>query len=138
MEDLQWFQHINEQYEIRLNHMTESIRKAGISLDFDAVISRGGLLKPTQGGVYLIDERIKNDLWNSSMEHASNLGAWIADEIARSIGCPSYIADPLVTDELSDIARITGIPEITRISIFHALHSRAVSPRYASHTETQS
>lgn len=134
MEDLKRFHHINEQYEYRRNHITEALRKAGISLDFDAVISRGGLLKPTQGGVYLIDERIKNDLWNSSMEHASNLGAWIADEIARSIGCPSYIADPVVTDELSDIARITGIPEIPRISIFHALNSRAVSRRYAAQT----
>ena len=134
MEDLKRFHHINEQYEYRRNHITEALRKAEISLDFDAVISRGGLLKPTQGGVYLIDERIKNDLWNSSMEHASNLGAWIADEIARSIGCPSYIADPVVTDELSDIARITGIPEIPRISIFHALNSRAVSRRYAAQT----
>lgn len=132
MDDLKRFHHINEQYEYRRNHIMEALKEAGIPQDFDAVISRGGLLKPTQGGVYLIDEQIKNDLWHSHMEHASNLGAWIADEIARSTGCPSYIADPVVTDELSDIARITGIPEIPRISIFHALNSRAVSRRYAA------
>ena len=58
------------------------------------------------------------------MEHASNLAAWIADEIAHCAGCPSYLADPVVTDELHDLARISGIPELPRISIFHALNSR--------------
>ena len=66
------------------------------------------------------------------MEHASNLAAWIADEIAHCAGCPSYLADPVVTDELRDLARISGIPELPRISIFHALNSRAVSRRYAA------
>ena len=66
------------------------------------------------------------------MEHASNLAAWIADDIASAVGCPSFIADPVVTDELRDIARLTGIPEIPCISVFHALNSRAVSRRYAA------
>ena len=66
------------------------------------------------------------------MEHASNLAAWIADEIAHCAGCPSYLADPVVTDELRDLARISGIPELPRISIFHALNSRAVSRSYAA------
>lgn len=66
------------------------------------------------------------------MEHASNLAALIADELAASAGCPAFIADPVVTDELCDVARLTGIPEIPRISIFHALNSRAVSRNYAA------
>lgn len=130
-EELANFHHINEQYEFRRTHVTEALKQAQISLQFDAVIARGGLLKPTPGGVYLINERIKYDLWNASMQHASNLAAWIADDIASKISCPSYIADPVVTDELRDIARLTGIPEIPRISIFHALNSRAVSRKYA-------
>ena len=60
------------------------------------------------------------------------LGALIADEIARECHCPAYIADPEVVDELQPVARLTGIPEIERISIFHALNSKAVSRKYAA------
>lgn len=130
--ELAGFHHINEQYEYRRAHVHDTLEKAGIPLAFDAVIARGGLLKPTPGGVYQINERIKHDLWHATMEHASNLAAWIADEIAHCAGCPSYLADPVVTDELRDLARISGIPELPRISIFHALNSRAVSRRYAA------
>lgn len=126
------FHHINEQYDYRRTHVQEALEKAGMWQHFDAVIARGGLLKPTPGGVYQVDERIKHDLWHADMEHASNLAALIADEIASRMGCPCYLADPVVTDELRDIARITGIPEIPRISIFHALNSRAVSRSYAA------
>ena len=130
--DLSVFHHINEQYEYRRLHVTEALREAGIPLYFDAIIARGGLLKPTPGGVYRINERIKHDLWHADIEHASNLAALIADELAASAGCPAFIADPVVTDELCDVARLTGIPEIPRISIFHALNSRAVSRNYAA------
>lgn len=131
-DELADFHHINEQYGYRLNHVRQALQAAGIPLCFDAIIARGGLLKPTPGGVYRIDERIKHDLWHADMEHASNLAGLMADELARPIGCPAYLADPVVTDELRDIARLTGIPEINRISIFHALNSRAVSRRYAA------
>ena len=130
--ELEPYHHINEQYEYRKQHVEDALLKAGIDLHFDAVIARGGLLKPIPGGVYLVDEHVKEDLWNASMEHASNLAAWIADDIAQKIGCPAYIADSVVTDELRDVARLTGIPELPRISIFHALNSRAVSRRYAA------
>ena len=69
---------------------------------------------------------------HASVEHASNLAAPMADEFASQIGCPSFIADPVVTDELRDVARLSGIPEIPRQSVFHALNSRAVSRRYAA------
>ena len=131
-EQLAEFHHINEQYDYRMLHVMRVLEQSGVPLEFDAIIARGGLLKPIPGGVYRIDEQVKHDLWHAEMEHASNLGALIADELAQKIGCPSFIADPVVTDELRDIARITGIPEISRISIFHALNSRAVSRRYAS------
>lgn len=126
------FQHINEQYEYRKCHVLEALNQAGIPLHFDAVISRGGLLRPIPGGVYRINEHMKQDLWHANMEHASNLGGLIADELAQQIGCPAFLADPVVTDELCDIARISGIPELPRISIFHALNSRAVSRKYAA------
>lgn len=131
-EELSRFSHVNEQHDFRKELIIKTLHAAGFSLQFDAVIGRGGLLKPTQGGVYLVNEKIKYDLLNSRMEHASNLGAIIADEIAKGCDCPAYIADPVVTDEMCDLARVTGMPEISRISIFHALNSRAVSRKYAA------
>lgn len=131
-EDLAPFHHVNEQYEYRKACVYRLLAEAGIPLMFDAVIARGGLLKPTPGGVYAINEQMKYDLLHARMEHACNLGALIADEIAGKCGCPAYIADPEVVDELQDCARLTGIPEIERISIFHALNSKAVSRRYAA------
>lgn len=130
--ELAQFHHINEQYDYRRQHVKETLAKTGLTDGFDAIVARGGILKPTPGGVYRIDEGIKHDLWHADMEHASNLGAWIADEIATEFQCPAYIADPVVTDELCDIARLTGVPEIPRISAFHALNSRAVSRNYAA------
>lgn len=126
------FQHINEQYEYRKRHVLEALEQAGIPLRFDAVVARGGMLRPIPGGVYRIDEQMKHDLWHADMEHASNLAGLIADELAQQIGCPAFLADLVVTDELSDIARISGIPELPRISVFHALNSRAVSRKYAA------
>lgn len=126
------FLHVNEQYDYRRRHVLDALKTGGIAMDFDAIIARGGLLKPTPGGVYKVTEQMKHDLWHAEMEHASNLAALIADEIAKENGCSAYIADPVVTDELQDVARLTGIPEIERVSVFHALNSKAVSRIYAS------
>lgn len=131
-DELSRFLHISDQHDFRKRTIFNSLKNAGFNLEFDAVIGRGGLLKPTPGGVYLVDEKIKYDLIHSQMEHASNLAALIADEIATECNCPAYIADPPVTDEMYDFARFTGIPEISRISVFHALNSRAVSRRYSA------
>lgn len=130
--ELARFHDVNEQYEYRKEFILRLLAEAGIPLAFDAVIARGGLLKPTPGGVYAINERMKHDLIHARMEHACNLGALIADEIARQCSCPAYIADPEVVDEFQPVARLTGIPEIERISIFHALNSKAVSRKYAA------
>ena len=132
VEDLIGFHRVNEQLEYRKKFVRRMLEKAGIPVEFDAVIARGGLLKPTPGGVYAINEQMKYDLLHAKMEHACNLGALIADELAEECQCPAYIADPEVVDELMSEARLTGIPEIRRISIFHALNSKAVARRYAA------
>ena len=132
VEETASFQRIIEQYEYRKDFILKSLAEDGIPVAFDAVIARGGLLKPTPGGVYAVNERMKHDLVHAQMEHASNLGALIADEISRTCGCPSYIADPVVVDERMQEAKLTGILGIERISIFHALNSKAVSRKYAA------
>lgn len=133
--ELSAFQHVNEQYRYRKDFIIKRLTDDGQTVRFDAVIGRGGLLKPLAGGVYRVNERMKQDLLNAAMEHACNLGALIADEIARECGCPAFIADPVVVDELQPEARLSGIPGIERRSVFHALNSKAVARRYAAAQE---
>lgn len=99
----------------------KSIEPAGLA----AVIGRGGLLNPIPSGVYRVNDRMLEDLTRGVQgEHASNLGGLIADEIARPLGIPAFIVDPVVVDELDEWARLSGVPEIRRRSIFHALNHK--------------
>lgn len=130
--ELSTFKHISDQYEYRKEFIMKRLADADIKLDFDAVIGRGGLLHPLSGGVYTVNEKMKYDLLHAEREHACNLGALIAAEIADECGCPAYTADPVVVDELCPEARLTGIPDIERKSIFHALNQKAIARKYAS------
>lgn len=130
--ELSAFNHVYEQYEYRKDFIKKKLVEADVRMEFDAVIGRGGLLKPLSGGVYAVNEKMKYDLIHAEMEHVCNLGALFAADIAGKCGCPAYTADPVVVDELQPEARFTGIPGIARKSVFHALNSKAVSRRYAS------
>jgi len=100
--------------------------------EFNMIVGRGGLLKPIPGGTYAITDALLTDLRNGVQgEHASNLGGILAKDIADEIGVPSYIVDPVVVDELVPEARLSGVPELPRVSIFHALNQKAVARRYA-------
>lgn len=102
----------------------------------NAIVGRGGLLKPIEGGTYAVNDAMLKDLKDISRgEHASNLGGIIANEIGKSLNIPAFIVDPIVVDELDDIARISGMPEIERRSVFHALNQKAVAKRYAKENE---
>ena len=99
--------------------------------DLDVVVGRGGLLKPIPGGTYAVSDELLADLKVGVQgQHASNLGGILAREIADEIGVPSYIVDPVVVDELTPIARYSGVPELPRTSIFHALNQKAVAKRF--------
>lgn len=101
--------------------------------DLRAVIGRGGLLHPLEGGVYRVNEAMKADLRSARYgAHASNLGALLADLLAREYGAAALIADPIVVDEMGPLARYTGLPEISRKSIFHALNQKATAKKAAS------
>lgn len=101
----------------------------------DAVAARGGLMKPVKSGVYRINEKMVEDLKGSKArwgrEHASNLGAMIAFDLSRRHGMPAFTADPVTVDEMEEIARISGVPEITRKSHLHALNIKACLRRAA-------
>jgi butyrate kinase len=133
-EELAPFGAITEQQDFRRQLILDELQQANIPLEFDAVIGRGGLVKPIAGGVYEIDEQMVNDTLHGCVmhNHACNLGCLIAHEIAATIdGCRAFIADPGVVDELSPLARISGSPLMPRICIWHALNQRAIARRYA-------
>ncbi|RXQ88063.1 butyrate kinase [Ancylomarina salipaludis] len=134
-EELAQFNSISEQFEFRKDIILKELIDAEILIDFiEAVVGRGGLVKPIESGVYLVDENLKADLRVGVLgEHASNLGGLIADNIAQSLpNAKAYIADPVVVDEMIDVARVSGHPEFERISIFHALNQKAVGRAFAS------
>lgn len=124
---------IVDQFEFRKEVILNVLKEKDFDIKtLNAVVGRGGLLKPIEGGTYSVNEEMLKDLRIGVLgQHASNLGGIIANEIAKSLNIPSFIVDPVVVDELEDVARISGIPEIKRISIFHALNQKAVAKRYA-------
>ncbi len=132
-EEIGKFETIFDQYEFRKNIILETLNEKGINLTkLAAVVGRGGLLKPIAGGTYRVDEKMLKDLKVGVLgEHASNLGGVLAYEIAEQLNIESFIVDPVVVDEMHDIARISGMPEIERKSIFHALNQKAVARRAA-------
>ncbi len=133
-EELAPFGNVTEQQDFRRQLVLDELQQADIPLDFDAVIGRGGLVKPIAGGVYEINDQMVDDTLHGCVmhRHACNLGCLIAYEVALNIPhCRAFIADPGVVDELSPLARISGSPLMPRICIWHALNQRAIARRYA-------
>lgn len=135
VEDLKNYKRIFDQYEFRKQVIIKAIEDAQCDLNkINVVVGRGGLVRPIPSGVYRVNQKMLDELRNEVYGgHASNLGAILAYEIAKTIGdnIPAFIVNPVVVDELEDIARISGHPELPRISIFHALNQKAVAQRFA-------
>ncbi len=132
-EEINKYDRIFDQYEFRKQVILGALSEAQINLTkLNAVVGRGGLLKPIAGGTYAVSEAMLKDLEVGVMgQHASNLGGIIANQIAQNLNIPAYIVDPVVVDEMDDVARLSGMPEIERKSIFHALNQKAVARRAA-------
>ena len=122
-----------EQFPFRKEVILNILKEKDFDIStLDAVVGRGGLLKPIEGGTYAVNDAMIKDLEVSVLgQHASNLGGIIANEIAKGLNVPAFIVDPVVVDEMEEVARVSGMPEIARISIFHALNQKAVAKRYA-------
>lgn len=132
-EELEQFSTVIGQFDWRKSMILKAVADADIDLNtIDAVIGRGGLVKPIHSGVYEVNDALRHDLTHSPVgEHASNLGGLLADKIAQQIGARAFIADPVVVDELQDVARISGSPLLPRKSVFHALNQKAIAREYA-------
>jgi butyrate kinase len=138
MEDLNSFESIPDQYEYRLNIILDWLNEEDINLnELECVVGRGGLLKSMPSGTYKVTEEMARDLKIGVQgQHASNLGGLLARGIADKEGIPSFIVDPVAVDEFIDLARVSGLKEIERRSLVHALNIKAVCHRFATEHKT--
>ncbi len=134
-EELKQFHNVIDQFYWRKDLVKQALAKEGIPLkSIDAIIGRGGLISPVESGIYEVNADLVHDLLHPRVQHASNLGGLIAKHIGDEIGVRSFIADPVVVDEMAPYARLSGLPELPRESIFHALNQKAMARLYAKET----
>ncbi len=135
-EEIAKYETIYDQKDMRTEVIMNWLKNQNIDLkDIAAIVGRGGLLRPMPGGTYRVTEKMIEDLKIGYQgQHASNLGGIIAYSIAKDLNIPSYIVDPVAVDEIEDVARISGMPEIPRRSLVHALNSKAVTRRICEKT----
>lgn len=132
-EEISQFATIVDQKDFRKKIITNLLAEKNFDMkSLNVVVGRGGMLKPIPGGTYAVTDELLNDLKIGVQgQHASNLGGILAREIGDELSIPSFIVDPVVVDELQPVARYSGVPELPRTSVFHALNQKAVAKRYA-------
>ena len=132
-EEIAQYASIVDQKDFRKQIILDLLAKKNFDINsLQVIVGRGGMLKPIPGGTYAVSDELLEDLKIGKQgQHASNLGGILAREIGDSIGVPSFIVDPVVVDELIPIARYSGVPELPRTSVFHALNQKAVAKRFA-------
>ncbi len=128
------YEKVIDQHKFRVKALEKFLSDNKISHnDFAFIVGRGGFLKPIQSGTWIVNDKMIEDLKIAARgEHASNLGAIIAYDIAKEADIKAYIVDPIVVDELEDVARLTGFPEIERTPVFHALNQKATARKAAN------
>lgn len=132
-EEISKYETIVDQKDFRKNIILDFLKEKNVDVkSFNVIVGRGGLVKPIESGTYEVTDKLLEDLRIGVQgQHASNLGGIIAREIGDEIGVPAYIVDPVVVDEMMPIAKYSGMAEIPRQCIFHALNQKAVAKRYA-------
>ena len=132
-EEIQRYATIADQLDFRKELILDIVKKNNFDINtLDAVVGRGGMLKPIEGGTYEVNSSMIEDLRIGVQgPHASNLGGILAREIADSVNGRAFIVDPVVVDELDEVARLTGCTDLPKRSKFHALNQKAVAKRYA-------
>lgn len=132
-EEISKYEKIQEQFDMRKNAILRVLDENNIDISsLSAVVGRGGILPPVKSGAYLVNEEMVDRLRHRPiLEHASNLGALISYEIANQIGINAYIYDSVAVDELTDVARLSGICNMDRTCLSHALNSRAMAIKYS-------
>jgi butyrate kinase len=132
-EEIEEYDNVAAQFDMRKEVVLSFLKENGYEVhELAAVVGRGGMVPEVKSGAYKVNEIMVDRLKNKPVvEHASNLGALIAYEIANSIGVSAYIYDSVRVDELNDIARISGMSDLPRTSTSHALNTRAMAMKVA-------
>lgn len=122
------------QLDFRLEKILSALRAHNVDLqNLAAVVGRGGLLKPLESGTYSVNDRMLDDLCRAERgEHASNLGAFLAQSLAEPVPCPAFIVDPVSVDEWPPVARLSGLAGMERECLSHALNTKAIAKRFAN------
>lgn len=125
------------QLDFRLEKIAATLRAHNVDKQrVDAIVGRGGLLKPLNSGTYHVNDRMLEDLREAKRgDHASNLGAFIAHKLAAQSGCPAFIVDPVSVDEWPPVARLSGLAGMDRECLSHALNTKAIAKRFAREQE---
>lgn len=138
-EELAPFPRVIEQLDFRQALVEAVLKRQGFNpARLSAVVGRGGPLKPLRSGTYMVNDKLVHDLYTGTgvqTEHVSLLGGLMARCIAETVGVPAFIVDPVSVDEFIPLARVTGLPEISRRSLFHALNMKAVAHQVARDLE---
>lgn len=127
------YEKIQDQFDMRKNEVLKVLKENNIDIKtLSAVVGRGGILPPVKSGAYLVNDEMADRLKNRPvLEHASNLGGLISYEIANELGINAYIYDSVAVDELTDVARLSGVAGMDRTCLSHALNSRAMAIKYS-------
>lgn len=132
-EELRRFARVGDELPWRLDQARGWLSGQALSASLGAVVGRGGLFKAVASGTYLVDDAMLADAARAARgEHAANLGAPMARALADEHGCPAFVVDPVSVDELSAVARYSGLAGVERTSLCHALNMRAVARRHAT------
>ncbi len=133
-EDLEQYENLMDQIPFRLQLIEDFLSEHKVSIEtIDGFIGRGGLMKSVKSGIYQVNDLMEEDLRSCRYgTHASNLGGILARQLAKKVGKHAYIADPVVVDEMSSVAKISGLNGIERRPLWHALNQKAVAKKYAS------
>ncbi len=137
VEELKPYSHPIEEYQFRADVIEKVLTDKGVKLDtLSAVVGRGGPFKPLKSGTYAVSDKMKQDVKDGKVQadHISNIGCLLASELAEKVGIPSYIVDPVSVDEFIPEARVSGIKEIQRRSLAHALNIKMVAKKFAKQT----
>jgi butyrate kinase len=132
--ELEDFPRVWDQYRFRERLIRELLAERQVGMQsLDAVVARGGLVRPLAGGTYSVNNKMIEDARIGFQgEHASNLGCVLAYGIGWRVGIPAFIVDPPSVDEFEPLARYSGLPEIPRRSLVHALNIHAMARQAAA------
>ncbi len=133
-EDMLGFTTMEENAAFRKPLILEYLQEEGFPLEeFDAIVGRGGLVRPLKGGTYAVNETMLADLHSCAYgKHVCNLGGILASEIASQLQIPAFVVDPPVIDEMTKLAKLSGHPDYPRRPLFHALNQKAIAKRFAA------